>query len=316
MTNIATSNSIRLKIKKIIWDESRHRSQTELEGDGSICEESNEENLNTNLENEIMLEGLEVFNRYRNNDIVGERYRNIDGNSVCAMNRSKVKEVFGELLDMDFDTSSELNEDDESVMMELTPFEEMPSRTNSFRQSIKNKLRKLLSNSPTEMLNKFEYEGENYSPVSMKIPVIEDAEQFNRLDTLLFDLQDVEDPRIKFNQFVDVLVYNGNYNTPGGNSSDTIGSGRLWRNLSLRKSFFRNNYTASKSQRVRPILKSKTNENYEYEAFQIREFDKINFENFMNNFENYETCKLSQEPYLIDARLNQLKNYYHCNNKA
>mmetsp|Transcript_8247 Transcript_8247/g.10307 ORF Transcript_8247/g.10307 Transcript_8247/m.10307 type:complete len:316 (+) Transcript_8247:77-1024(+) len=315
MTNIATTNSIRLKIKKIIWSESRHRSQTGLESN-RIREESNEGNLNTNLEDEIMLEGLDVFNRYRNNDIVGERYGNIDRNSECAMNRSKVKEVFGELLDMDFDTSSELNEDDESVMMELTPFEEIPSRSNSFRQSIKNKLRKLLSNPPSEMLNKLEYEGENYSPISMKMPVIEDTEQYNRLDTLLFDLQNVEDPRIKFNQYVDVLVYNGNYNTPGGNLSDTIGSGRLWRNLSLRKSSFRNNYTASKSQIVRPILKSKTNENYEYEAFQIREFDKINFENFMNNFENYETCKLNQEPYLIDARLNQLKNYYHSNNKT
>ena len=164
------------------------------------------------------------------------------------------------------------------------------------------------------MLNKLEYEGENYSPVSMKIPVIEDTEQYNRLDTLLFDLLDAEDPRIKFNQYVDVLIYNGNYNTPGGNSGDTTGSGRLWRNLSLRKNSFRNSYSPSKSSRVRPILKSKTNENYEYEAFQIREFDKINFENFMHNFEKYETSKLNQEPYLNDARISQLKNYYHCNN--
>ena len=314
MTNIATNNSIRLKIKKIIWDERRRRSQKGTNNNGPICDNSKGEYLAVDSDDEIVLEGLEVFNRYRNNDIVGERYRNIDGIHGCAVNRSKVKEVFGELLDVDFDTSSELDEDSESVMMELTPFEEIPPRANSFRQSIKTKLRKLLSNSPTEMLNKLEYEGENYSPVSMKIPVIEDTEQYNRLDTLLFDLLDAEDPRIKFNQYVDVLIYNGNYNTPGGNSGDTIGSGRLWRNLSLRKNSFRNSYAPSKSPRVRPILKSKTNENYEYEAFQIREFDKINFENFMHNFEKYETSKLNQEPYLNDARINQLKNYYHCNN--
>lgn len=314
MTHIATNNSIRLKIKKIIWDERRRRSQKGTNSNPPICDNSNGGYLDIDSDDEIVLDGLEVFNRYRNNDILGERYRNIDGTHGCAVNRSKVKEVFGELLDVDFDTSSELDEDSESVMMELTPFEEIPSRTNSFRQAIKTKLRKLLSNSPTEMLNKLEYEGENYSPVSMKIPVIEDTEQCNRLDTLLFDIVDVEDPRIKFNQYVDVLIYNGNYNTPGGNSGDTIGSGKLWRNLSLRKNSFRNSYAASKSPRVRPILKSKTNENYEYEAFQIREFDKINFENFMHNFENYETSKLNQEPYLNDARLNQLKNYYHCNN--
>ena len=135
MTNIATNNSIRLKIKKIIWDERRRRPQKETNNNGPICDNSKGGYLTVDSDDEIVLEGLEVFNRYRNNDIVGERYRNIDGTHGCPVNRSKVKEVFGELLDVDFDTSSELDEDSESVMMELTPFEEIPSRANSFRQS-------------------------------------------------------------------------------------------------------------------------------------------------------------------------------------
>lgn len=312
MTNIETNNPIRLNIKKII----RRRSHRGTDSNEPKGDRSNDGNLDNGSNDKIVLEEkLEVFNKYRNNDIVSDRYKNIDGANVCGMNRSSLKEVFGELLDMDFDISSELFEDSESVMMELTPFEEIPSNTNSFRQSIKTKLKKLVSNSPTELLiNKLEYEGENYSPVSMKIPVIEDIEQYNRLDTLLFDLLCIEDPRIKFNEYVDVLIYNGNYNTQGCNSNDTIGSGRLWRNLSLRKNTLRHSCITSKSQGVRPILKRKTNENYEYEALQIKEFDKINLEKFMHNFENYETSKLNQEPYLNDARLNQLKNYYHCNN--
>lgn len=316
MTTITTNNSIRLKIKKFIWDDRRLRSHKDADNITLIGDVTDGDDLSSSGPiNVVSDDELEIFKKYRNNEIRRDRYKNIDGANVCGTNRSKANEIFGELLELDFDTISELDEDYESVIMEFTPFEEMPSRTNSFRQSVKNKLKRFLSNSPTEMLTRLEYEGENYSPVSMKIPVIEDTDQYNRLDTLLFEHPSVEDPRIKFNQYVDVLIYNGNYNNnlDAGNSSDTIGSGRLWRDLSLRKNSIRHPFTTSKSQTVRPILKSKTNENYEYEAMQLKEFDKINFEKFMCNFENYETSKMKQEPHLNGARLNQLKNYYNCN---
>lgn len=310
MTAVSKNNSIRLKIKKLIYER-----PLRMRGVPSII--PTEKGLDDNFLDDTSVsnascEQFEVFNKYRNNDIIGDRYRNIDGNHMCVTNKSTIQEIFGDLLEIDFDTCSELNEEDEGVIMELTPFEEVPSQANSLRRAIKNKLKRLVSHSPTVFHERHEYEGDNYSPLSMRIPVIEDTEYNNRLDILLFEIPVTDDPRIKFNEYVDVLIYNGNYTAKPDIETSPGSGGKLWRNLSLRKNSIRQTITSS--QRIRPILRSKTNENYEYEALQVKAYDNINFEKFMDNFENRETSKLNQEPYLNGARINQLKNYYHSNN--
>ncbi|KAG7663661.1 uncharacterized protein J8A68_002810 [[Candida] subhashii] len=59
------------------------------------------------------------------------------------------------------------------------------------------------------------------------------------------------------------------------------------------------------------ILKSKINQNLEMETMNSMRDDSINFDEFLQNFENCEQEKCAKEPTLNSLRFEQVKNYYN-----
>lgn len=310
ITNVI-HGSIRLKLTNFIGMD-KHLPPEKASSNLSSIFEASEEETTSNSSADIDTDELEVFNKYKVHGLGQEMFDLYKDAGTVPSDCNEDGGFFGEFLDINFDSASEMSSD-ELVTMELTPFEEIVSLS-TLKQTIKNKFRRLLSASPAEFPTVPDDYGENYSPVSIKMPVIEDTEQYNRLDLLIFHNEEA-DSKIKFNQFVDVLVYNGNYNTKvdSGGSGDSVYGNTFRRRFTLSRNSFRNTFGTLRSPKISSILKNPNNNNYEYEVSQLKEIDKVNFESFITSFENYESCKLNQGPYLSDARLNQLRNYYEYN---
>lgn len=291
-------------------------------------EDADEEDLPDTQPRDVDEEELEIFNRFRTTDIEDTFAEEAESGEIAAANNVDCGSINSDYFNISFDTDEDDTElEQESVIMEFTPFEDEPViPADGFRRTVANMFRKMVSRQSLELLKKEQPEviGDNYLPVSLKIPVIEDIDDYKKLDLLLFqDEKNIDDSKIKFNEFAEVLFYNGNYESKKSSkptqpnrayvplhpeAPKKSGRGTFGRSFSLSKNSVRHPF--SKTSKANSILKNKTNDNFEYETLQLRETDKVNFENFMMDFEHYEAMKMDQEPYLNNLRLNQLKNYY------
>lgn len=291
-------------------------------------EDADETNLATSQSRGVDEEELEVFNRFKTVDLEDTIGEGSESGGIVTRNNVDCGSIDSDYFNISFDTDEEdIELEQEPIVMEFTPFEDEPViPAEGFRKTVAKMFRKMVSRQSLELLKKEQSEiiGDNYLPVSLKIPVIEDIDDYKKLDLLLFqDEKNLDDSKIKFNEFAEVLFYNGNYETTNPNKQTQpsmqyvplypqtpkkLGRGTLGRSFSLSKNSVR--YSFSKTSKANSILKNKTNDNFEYETLQLRETDKVNFENFMMDFEHYEAMKMDQEPYLNNLRLNQLKNYY------
>ncbi|CCE78010.1 Piso0_000622 [Millerozyma farinosa CBS 7064] len=291
-------------------------------------EDADEEDLSDTQPKEVDEEELEIFNRFKTTDIENAFGEEAESGGIVAMNNVDCGSINSDYFNISFDTDDEDAESQqESVLMEFTPFEDEPViPADGFRRTVAKMFRKMVSRQSLELLKKEQPEviGDNYLPVSLKIPVIEDIDDYKKLDLSLFqDEKKIDDSKIKFNDFAEVMFYNGNYESTKSNkpvqpnrsyvhhqpeTPKESGRSTIGRSFSLSKSSVRHPF--SKTSKANSILKNKTNDNFEYETLQLREKDKVNFENFMMDFEHYEAMKMDQEPYLNNLRLNQLKNYY------
>lgn len=61
---------------------------------------------------------------------------------------------------------------------------------------------------------------------------------------------------------------------------------------------------------VRPILKSKHNQNADVESVRARYCDEVEVEDFIDFFENHEKQRMESEPYLEKVRERQVSTYY------
>lgn len=186
-----------------------------------------------------------------------------------------------ELLDFKFETSSQLSFEEQEkndTGLQMSPFEEDPDlqemekpEKKGFRSTVYDKCRQLFAAYSTASEEDWQSIGQKYNPVWLQIPLTEGPrENYKKLNLLLFEPPELhsEDTRIKFSQFADVLVYNGNYETKI-DESESHYSRLPSRNRS--KDFFKSyrfNQTSS-------ILKNKFNLNYEFEALLLRLLDRI-----------------------------------------
>ncbi|CUM64931.1 uncharacterized protein PRCAT00002549001 [Priceomyces carsonii] len=245
----------------------------------------------------------------------------------------------------DHDTNS--IEGNDSIVMELSPF--MSNSFSSFDDGrFSTKLRIFVNNikralcrntsmkSPMVVCN-FELESyEDFSPVSMKVPIVdnEHTNSFRKLDFSFFSEGDTQETfehssTIKFSNFADVVLYNHkgieNYNS-GSNATDCTSTSNEIENENCRRhilSFDRQRGALASSDcernfafpydRVNSILKSRINRNLESELAKAKNDEAVEVDTFLKNFEHIEIEKFKKESELNGLRLLQLKNYYKNN---